>query len=255
MKDSIKQFFRLGLIAKGVVYIIIGGLAIFASQSPSSRDAIQFIAEQPFGRILLILTSLGLLFYSIWRWYRAVETPQAVEQEDPKENVKRVGYAISGTLYGTLAVYAFFLISTTTAGAGGSTKQDILQSLLSESWGQWLVGIGGAIVIGVGFYHLYKVIKEKYWQDIKTHELSPRERRILDISAKTGLLARAVVFGVIGYFLIRAAIRSGGTSNLNTGQVFEFLQSSGFPLAAVLLAIGLALYGVYMFIKARYRTI
>jgi len=253
MDQKTKNFFRFGLMSKGVVYILIGVLAITASQSTGSKDVINWLAQQPFGAILLVLISIGLLSYAIWRWYRAVKNPQMIGQ-DKTGTAKRIGYAASGTLYGALAVYAITKVIGS-GGGGGSSREQLTSEAMSMPLGEWLVGLLGVALIGGGIYQIYKALSEKYKEKIQMSALSEEERVVFNTSAKAGLISRGVVFGVLGYFFIQAAIQSNPQQAGGTDEALSWLQSSGVPWAGLLVAIGLAAYGVYMFVMARYRFV
>jgi len=255
MKDRTKKIFRIGFATKGVLYFLIGFLFISASQSTGKTGVLQFILEQPYGKILLALTGIGLLGYSAFRWYEALTDPEQIGQsEDAKKTGKRVGFAVSGMAYALLAITAFSMLIGS-GGNNGGNKKAIAAELMSQPFGQWLVGILGAILIGVGIRHLYRAISEKYKQKIRSAGLSEKVRKIYGTAAKAGLSARGVVFGLIGFFMIQAAIQHQPSEAGGLNQVFEFLQGSGFPWAAVLMAVGLAAYGVYMFVQARHRPL
>lgn len=253
MNDATKKFFRFGIMSKGIVYILIGVLAITASQSKGSKDVIKWLAQQPLGVILLILIATGLLSYGVWRWYRAVKNPEMIGQ-DKAGTGKRIVYAISGTLYGGLAIFAISqIIDSGNSSGGRSSREQLAGEAMTWPLGEWLVGMVGVALIAGGIYQIYKALVEKYKNKIPIDALSNEERTVFNISAKAGLISRGVVFGVLGYFLIQAAVQSNPQQAGGTGQALSWLQSSGVPWAGLLVAIGLAAYGVYMFVLARYR--
>ena len=155
--DKMEKLARAGYLTKGVVYAIIGVLAFQAAigsggQTSGSRGAIRQIAEQPFGQVLLILTAIGLLGYAVWRLIQAIKDPEG-KGSDGEGIAKRVGYAISGAIYAFLAFYAASIVfgwSTGSSGGSDGGKEAWTAQLLAQPFGQWLVGLVGAIVIGVG---------------------------------------------------------------------------------------------------------
>lgn len=255
MNDKLKSFFRFGLTAKGIVYFLLGGLFLFASRTTGKSGVLDFVAGQTFGQVLLALLGIGLLAYSIFRWYWATEDPEE-HGEDAEGYSKRVGYAASGTAYGALAVSAFsILLGSRSRGSGGSgQKEQIMGELLTTTWGQWLVGILGVILAIVAIFHLYRAFTEKYAEKINSSALSSKIRKVYHYTAKAGLSARSVVFFVLGYLLFKSVTFGASEKVSGLQDVFQFLKSSEFPWAATLIAVGLAAYGVYMLVVARYRT-
>jgi hypothetical protein len=253
--DWKRNFYIFGHIAKGVVYTVVGGIAVAtvigeASGPEGSKDVIRWIQGQPFGQILLVLIAIGLFSYCAWRWIKALEDT-GNEGTDAEGLTKRTGYAASGSVYGILGIYAITLL--TGNGSGGNSKQDMLGQVLQESWGQILVGLIALCLVGVGIYQLYKAIKEKYMQDISNAGVSAQERSIYQTLGKAGYISRGVVYSIMAYFLFRVALTSDPSQYKGMEGVLEYLggQAMGTILLA-LVGLGLLLYGVFMFVKAKY---
>ncbi|PHN03652.1 DUF1206 domain-containing protein [Flavilitoribacter nigricans] len=253
--DWKRNFYIFGHIAKGVVYSALGGVALAAVIGEASgpggmKDVIRWIQNQPFGQILLVLIAIGLFSYCAWRWIKSLEDT-GNEGNDAEGLVKRTGYAASGTAYGLLGVYAITLL--TGSSSGGSSKQDMLGQILQESWGQIVVGIIALILVGVGIYQLNKGLKEKYMEDINHTGVSSQERQLYRNFGKAGFISRSVVYGIMAYFLGRVALTSDPSQYRGVEGVLEYLggQTMGTILVA-LVALGLLLYGLFMFVKAKY---
>jgi membrane protein implicated in regulation of membrane protease activity len=253
-----KKLFIAGYTAKGIVYSLIGFFAIAGVVSGASgggsggpKAVIQWIGTNPFGQVLLFLIGVGLLAYCSWRWYSAVKDKQN-DGQDKEGIAKRIGFAVSGTAYGVLSVYAFKLAFGGGDG-GGNSKQDIIARMLSESWGPWAVGIIAAIVAGVAIFQLVRAIQDKHMEGIEGQGLSHDERETFEKTGEVGLTARFVVYGIISYFLFRAALMDDPSQFRGIGGSLNYIedQSYGaFPLVAV--GIGLLAYGIFMFVRARY---
>lgn len=251
-----RKFYIFGHLAKGIVYFLIGGIALAGvigqAQNPSGmRDVIQWIQDRPFGQALLGLIAIGLFSYCAWRWIKALEDTSG-EGTDAEGLAKRTGYASSGSVYGLLGVYAITLITGSGAG-GGSTKQDMLAQILQGPWGQIVVGILGLILIGVGIYQFIRGWKEKYMSEISSAEVNAQERNIYRSLGKAGHISRAVIYGIMAYFLIRVALSSDPSKFRGIGGALDYLggQTMGTILVA-LVGLGLLLYGLFMFVKAKY---
>ncbi|ACY16333.1 DUF1206 domain-containing protein [Haliangium ochraceum] len=254
----LERLARAGYTTKGVLYVIIGVLAVQVAigaggKLDGSKGAIRTIAESPFGRILLALTTIGLAGYVLWRIVQAVFD---VEQkgDDAKGIATRVFLGLSGLLYAGLAVMAGQLAFGGGGGGGGDTKQAWTAEVLSAPLGAWLVGLFGAAVIGFGIYQGYKAYTAKFMKSYKTSAMSHTERRFAKRAGQFGLSARGVTFAIIGFFFIQAAIQHDPSEAKGLGAALtELAQQPYGPWLLGVVAAGLVAFGVYCFSKARYR--
>lgn len=251
-----RKFYIFGHLAKGIVYVVIGGIALAGvigqAQNPQGmREVIEWIQNRPFGHVLLGLITIGLFSYCAWRWIKALKDTSN-EGKDAEGLAKRTGYASSGTVYGFLGVYAITLITGNGSGSG-NTKQDMLAQILQVPWGQIVVGILGLILFGVGVYQFIRGWKEKYMSEISSAAMNPQERRVYRNLGKAGHLSRAVIYGIMAYFLARVALSSDPSKFRGIGGALDYLggQVMGTILVS-LVGLGLLLYGLFMFVKAKY---
>lgn len=168
------------------------------------------------------------------------------------EILARLGFAAKGVVYmivGVLAVQAAF-----GSGGGGGT-QTVTAKVLSNPFGAWLVGLAGVAVIAYGLKAAYRAYARKYRGKVAFGHLDARARTLIDRAGRLGLSARAVVFGLIGIFLIEAAVRSDPSQARGLDGALDTLAAQPYgPWLLGLVAIGLACYGFYSLVKARYRT-
>lgn len=151
----IERLARFGYASKGVVYGIVGLLAAQAAsgeggKTTDTRGALRTILTQPFGKVLLSLVAIGLMGYVLWRFVETIKDPDN-KGKDAKGLAQRLGYAVNGLIYAGLAFSAISLVLGSGSGSSNSTE-DWTAILLSQPFGQWLVGTVGAFVIGLGFY-------------------------------------------------------------------------------------------------------
>jgi hypothetical protein len=253
----VERLARLGYLAKGIVYAIVGVLAVQAAfgaggQTTDTKGALSAIAAQPFGKFLLALLTVGLIGYVVWRFVQAVQDPEH-KGDDAKGWATRLGYAVSGLIYASLAFTAIGLIRGSGGGGGGNSEQDWTARLLAQPFGQWLVGLVGAFVIGLGFYQLYQAYKAKFRKQMKLQEMSPTEETWATRIGRFGLGARGVVFCIIGFFLLQAARQSDASEVRGLDGALQSLAEQPYgPWLLGIVALGLVAYGIHMAVQARY---
>lgn len=260
----IETLARLGYAAKGIVYATVGLLAIQTAvgsggKTTGSQGALQSIANQPFGQILLVIVGVGLFGYAIWRLVEAFIDAEH-KGDDASGIGKRLGYAASGIIYGFLGVQACLILFGYGGGSGGSggssTRQDWTAWLLAQPFGRWLVGLVGALVIGFGFYQFYKAYQAKFRKQQKLSEMSRKEEKWSLRIGRFGLAARGVVLVITGGFFIQAAKQSDASEAQGLAAALNTLARQPFgPWLLGIVAIGLIAYGVHMLVQARYRRI
>lgn len=257
----VERLARLGYLAKGIVYAIVGILAVQAAlgtggQTTDTKGALGAIAAQPFGKFLLVLLVIGLIGYVVWRFIQAIKDPEH-KRNDPQSLARRIGSAISGLIYAGLALSAIRLIMGSGGGSSGaSSQQDWTARLLSQPFGQWLVGLIGAFIVGFGFYQLYIAYKAKFRKEMKLREMSPTEETWATRLGRFGEAARGIVFIIIGFFLLQAARQSDASQVRGLDGALQALAQQPYgPWLLGIVALGLVAYGIHMGVQARYRRI
>ncbi len=247
---------RVGLLARGIVYAIIGVIAIevafgTAAGPTNQQGALKIVAGQPLGSFLLALLAAGLAGYSAWRLTRAV-VGHGREEDDSVFD--RLAGAASGLAYLGFFFVAIEILSSG-GGAGGNTSHETA-GVLGWTAGPLLVSLAGAVLVGVGAYQGYKGLAEKFVATSRTAEMSMGVRRGYTAIGVIGHLARGVVFVLIGYGLIRAAVdyEPSKASGLD-GALRALAQASYGPVLLGVVAAGLIAFAVYSMLDARYRKV
>lgn len=247
---------RAGLVARGVVYGIIGVLALelalgVGGKATNQEGALQTIAHQSFGGLLLVLLAIGLGGYALWRLIRAI-VGHGAEQSD--SGFERLSALDSGIAYGILCITAIQIL-TSSAGGSGSPKQTT-GGVLDWTGGTVLVAVAGAVLIGVAVYQGYKGLARKFLEDAKTGEMSQSVEKGYTALGVFGHVARAVIFALIGYGLIKAAIDYNPKQAVGLdGALRELAHASYGPALLGLVAAGLAGFALYSIVDARYRKV
>jgi len=253
---------RLGYAVKGVVYLIIGGLAaqLASGQGGAATDqrgALQTIYERPFGKFLLAVVAIGLLGFALWSFIQAIYDTEG-KGRDAKGIIARLGYAAVGVAYAALAFGAYQLVAGTGNVGQGSTAstQDWTTTLLKLPAGVALVVIVGLVVLGVALYLFAKAYTAKFQRRLNLAGVSAQLRKFVIFLGRFGYGALGVVFTIVGFFLIVAAIQFNPQKAKGLDSALKELLHLPFgPLLLGIVALGLIAYGVYSFAEARYRRV
>jgi hypothetical protein len=247
---------RAGLISRGIVYAIIGVLALKLALGDGGRatdqqGALRTIADRPFGKTLLVLVAVGLAGYAAWRLVRAA-VGHGAEQRDSGGD--RVSALASGIAYGILCVTAVKILSG--ASSGGGSPKKATGGVLDWTGGTTLVGIAGIVLIGVAGYQAYKGLKRKFLEDSKTEQMSPTVEQAFTALGVFGHVARAVVFALIGYGLLKAAIDYDPQNAIGLDGALRKLAHAAYgPALLGVVAAGLIGFAAYSLADARYRRV
>jgi uncharacterized protein DUF1206 len=249
---------RAGFVARGVIYGLIGILAVKVAigaggKTTNQSGALKTIAEQPFGKVLLILMAIGLAGYALWRFIRAL---LGHGPEDTDGGFERVAAFASGVAYALICAIAVeILLGSGGSSASGSPKHPAA-GVLGWPAGTWIVGIAGAVLCGVAAYQGYRGISRDFLDDSKTEEMSPGVRKWITWIGTFGHLARMVVFGLVGIFVIKAAVDYNPNKAVGLdGALAKLANHSYGSYLLGIVAAGLVAFAVYSLSDARYRRI
>ncbi|HJU89461.1 MAG TPA: DUF1206 domain-containing protein [Gemmatimonadaceae bacterium] len=255
----IERLARLGFIAKGIVYMVVGMLALRAAMgrggaTTDSRGALRRIGDGAFGDVALVIIGVGLLGYALWQVISAVKDTD-VRGSDAKGIAVRIGQAGRALAYGALGVVALGLIDGS-AGRDREAAADWTARGLQAPFGKWLVIAVGASIAGYAIYQWYRAARKDVNKRLDLSGANPTIEVWVERLARFGIAARGVVFAIIGVLIIRAGVEFDPSE---AGGVRESLLTLGSqPYGAAILGIiaaGLIAYGLFQLANARYRWV
>jgi Domain of Unknown Function (DUF1206) len=254
----VERLGRAGLVAKGVMYGVVGILAVKLAlggreESPDRGGALRTIADQPFGRGLLTLLAVGLAGYALWRLAQAI-LDRDLEGERPKGLAKRGANLAKAAWYGILCGLT---VSVLVGGNGGDgNEQQTTAGVFERPGGRYIVYAAGLAFLAAAAFNGYRAVTCKFNKKLKTGEMGEAEEPAATAVGIIGHLARMVVFGLIGLFLVEAAWKFDPQQA--RGLDGALLEVSQRPYGSWLLgsvAVGLLAYAVHCLVQARYRRI
>jgi hypothetical protein len=252
---------RWGLVARGVLYALVGILALKVAllgrgATPDRESALRSIADQPFGRLLLGAIAVGLAGYALWQLARAALGGNLEGGAEDEGMFRRIGYAARGLFYGAVFVSTTMLVIGADGGGDKQKEDKATAYVLDLPGGPFLVAGIGLGFVGAGLFNFYYGVTRKFRENLKLVKMSAAEDKAYTVVAIVGLVARGVVFSLIGLFLLRAAYEYDPKEAVGIdGALAELAQASYGPLLLGLTAAGLFAFGLYSFIQARYREV
>jgi hypothetical protein len=260
---SMQRVARAGLVAQGISFLIIAVIALRVALNGDGEledrpGALQVLASEPLGRFLLGALAVGLAGYALWRFAQAA-LGEKLESGEDVNAFKRIGYAARGVLYGWLSFICTSLVVNADEPAAGGEKgqEDRATSwVLEQPLGRWLVAAVGLAICGAGLFNLYRALTQKFRKDLKEQQMGRQERRWYTAIGVVGHLARALVFSLAGFFLVKAAYEYDPKEAIGLdGALRKVAEATYGPVLLSGVAAGLLAYGLFCLVQARYREV
>ncbi|UJW86488.1 DUF1206 domain-containing protein [Devosia sp. SL43] len=257
MHNKFEALARLGYIARGVVYLSLGGLALasaiwgMGNGAEGSSDALSSLLGLPFGRVLLGLVAVGLLGYVLWKLAQGLLNADN-RDDDLQGFVTRAGQLISGGANLFLMLSAARLALSMGRGSGDG-EEAASAWLLQQPFGPFLLSMVACGVLAAGGVQAWYGASHGYRKRLS---LPSAHRQWMDPVCAFGLVARGVVFAIVGGFLFYAAFTVSPENAGGTAEALDYVHSLPFgPFLYGLVALGLVAFGVYSVIEGLYRQV
>lgn len=246
---------RLGYAVKGGLYLAIGFIAIAGALGRTATPADQLgaiveFSELPFAQIILWVILLGLISYSLWGVIRAILDPfhKGTKLEGL---IMRLGYLISAITYATFVWPTYQLIIGASEGTGTDATIELVSKVMNMPMGRWLVGGFGVSAVVAGLFQIYTGIKPDFEQRFKPYSLTSEQKTIARRMGRFGTVARGVIFGIAGAFLIIAAWQANPGQARGFDGALDFLADQPYGIWLLgIVAAGFIAFGLYSFIGA-----
>jgi hypothetical protein len=248
---------RVGYVARGVLYIVMGLLAlgivlgVGGGKATDLSGSLVFLIGNPFGKLVLIVMIIGILAYSLWGFVRAIYDPLH-RGRDASGIMARVGFVSSAVSYAAIALFALQIL----AGAGvtsGDSTQKYVTSILAHPLGGWITIVIGVVTLGIGIGQFVEAYRATFKQDLKGAEMTKSEKDIAVGLGRFGMFARGVTFLVIGWFLIQAGVHNDAGQVHGFGGAFLFLMAQPYGhLLLGVVALGFVALGLHSLACARW---
>lgn len=243
-------------MARGIIYILIGWIAVLVALGHGSHEAdqqgaLQYLADKPYGLASLWLLGIGFAAYALWRLSEAAFGVAG----DGKRAGPRLRSLARAVIYAGLAYLTFQVISGTQRSQSGQ-QQDVTARMLEHPGGRWLVGIAGLIVVIIGLGLVMEGIRHKFARYLRLSQMSPRARRTVRMLGAIGTVARGAVVALVGVGVVDAAVSHNPATSGGIDKALLTLRNQpAGPVLLMLVALGLVIFGIYGLCEARWRKV
>jgi hypothetical protein len=257
--SALETLARVGFVVKGVLYMVVGVLALQVALAAGGRitsasGALSTVLRQPFGRTLLLVAAVGLLGYAVWRVLQGIFDPDYLGT-GWGALATRFTLVLRGAIHGVLGYQAIQLYRGLGVSAGGSSEREAAAVAFQWPLGDWLVVVTGVGMIAFAISEVRDAIKGHLSRNMKTADLrSEAGNWAVDVS-RFGIGARAIVFGLLGWAVV---VAGWSRDPSEVGSVADSLRTLAEQPGALgrwlfgATAAGLVAYGFYEVVHARY---
>lgn len=257
--DAVAGVGRAGLVARGVLHVVVGLLAVQiafgrAAQEADAKGALEAVTDRAYGTFLVSVAGVGFVLYAIWRFIAAVADPKE-DGADWKGIAKRAGQFGRGLLYVGLAIIAFRFAfnGSSSTSSSDEQKQELARHMLGIPGGRFIVMAAGLVVIGTGIWNAYNGLTRRFASNLDGGKLRGNERVVVLALGTAGFAGRAAAFLIVGGFVVRAGWRHDPNTGLGLDDALrQAAQSTVGPWLLTAVAAGLIAYGAFMFASAVY---
>jgi Domain of Unknown Function (DUF1206) len=250
---------RAGFVARGIMYVLIGWIALqiafgHSGQQADRSGALRLVAKTPFGSVTLWVLVIGFIGMALWRLSEAI---WGAAGPDGHKASARLGSLARAVLYSVIAYGVLkFALGLGAPPSSDKQSQDLTATAMSHPGGKVVVAIVGVVLIAIGVSMVYKAWKKKFLRELRLGSASPAARRAVRWIGEIGGIARGTVFTTAGIFLVVAAATAQPGEAKGIDSSLRVLASTPLgPWLLALVAAGLIVFGVYSFCEARWRNV
>ncbi len=256
--DAVRSLGRAGFVARGLVYLLIGWIAVLIAVQHDSRQAdrtgaLELVADKPFGVVVLWFLVVGFAGMALWRLSMAAFPPRG--------NGSGIGSRIASLfrvlLYAVLCVSTLSFVRTHRAsGSTDQTSRDFTTQAMRHQGGTALVAIVGIALIIAGIAFIWSGVTRRFAKNLRRSAMSAAQWRLARWLGAVGNCARGIVIGAAGGFMLDAAISFDAAQAKGVDSTLRTFAAAPYgPVLLILMAIGLATFGAYSWCEARWRKL
>ena len=245
---------RLGLLARAVIYLLMGCLAILVASGDRNKEvdqrgALHEVARHTGGTVVLWIMAVGLIGYSLWRLKQAA-FGVAGQEGKTLPRLQSLGRAL---IYAFFAVNCVQLIITAKRPSQARQTEILTGDLMQHTAGRWLVAAIGLAIIGIGGFLVYEGVTRKFREHLKEWEMSHRQYEVVSTLGAVGTSARGAVFALAGVLVVDAAVTYDPNKARGIDGALRSLANTSIgPALLTAAAAGLIVFGLFGIAEARW---
>jgi hypothetical protein len=254
--DLLKRGARVGLVAYGVVHLLVAWIALQIAWSgggdASTGGALKKLVGQPLGKTMLWITVVGLVALLLWQLATAVWGFRS--EDEPKKSFKRASSVGRAVLYGVLAFSAYKIVSGSGGSTGGDSKEEgFTADLLGAPAGRVLVALVALAVLAVAASMIRRGVTDGFTHDLESRATSGQSGSTVIGLGRFGYVAKGIAVGVVGILFGWSALSYDADKAGGLDDALETVRDQPFgPYLLTFVALGLAAFGLFCFAWARY---
>jgi len=245
---------RAGLTARGVVYLLIGVLALLLAlgstgKEVDQRGALAELLSHSYGTAVVVALAIGFFGYALWRLSEAAFGVTG-EGKGKGPRLKSLGRGIAYLVLTFTAVSALRGVGQSQSGQ----QETLTAQVMGHTGGRWLVGLVGVAVIGVGATMVVEGWQLRFMRYFRS--LPPQIRDYLRNLGRVGTIARGLVFALVGVLILSAAWRVDPKQAGGIDTAFRTVLAQPYgQVLCIAAALALVAFGIYGLAEARYRRV
>lgn len=250
---------RAGLASRGVMYVLIGIIAVQIAvdgshQQADRAGAVRLVAHTPLGSVLLWILVIGFAGMALWRLSEAL---WGTNDAGGRKAGKRLAALARAVFYGVVTFGLLkYALGIGQPSSSDTQSEDLTATALRHPGGQVIVAIAGIVIVGAGLYTMYRAYQLKFLKHLRMGGASARTRTVVKRLGQIGGIARGFVFGTVGIFLIVAAADANPGQAKGIDSALRALAHTPLgPWLLIVIALGLVTFGVYSWCEARWRAV
>jgi hypothetical protein len=240
---------RLGYVSNGVLHMLLGWLALQLAWGDGGGDrradqsgALATVADSTLGLVLLWVIAIGFTLLALWQITEIVN-----KHRETSDRAKAAGKCLG---YAALAATGYTFAIGDSVNSRKQT-QDFTRTLMDMPGGRVLVALVGLVVLGIAAYHVHKGWKRKFLADLVEHP-----GRWAVVAGRVGYIVKGIALAVVGVLFVIAAVQERSKEASGLDGALRMLQDAPAGGAVLtVIAVGIALFGVYSFARARYARV
>jgi hypothetical protein len=252
--DALDKAIRVGLVAYGVVHLLVGWLALQlafgeSEGKASNKGAMQELAQQPFGEVLVWALALGMFLLVIWRVLEVFGGHREKEEGADRWKARAVS-AMKAVIYAAVGISALNVVIGAKSSKGGSTWT---KTVMEWPAGQWIVAAVGAAVILYGANHVRKGFTEDYAKHLDAEGKSGQTGKAYLLFGKVGYVGKGIAIAIVGALVLYGGLTHDPKKSGSLDQALHKLLTYPYgQIALIVVAAGIICYGLFCFARARH---